>query len=173
MEAAGPPSSHRSPTASDSPHLTSPFVRLQPSDIKGQAEGQGIAHHVSLPGLGQGACLAAQMDSKQGALVFRIHVPSELYQTYTGNFLCDSLPLWTMACSIPSIYLFYRGRRYVNTVSCAAARCAICTPLWLNALSLVVRINTDTTKWIRFVGGPSSLHETDTRMTYILLSGAL
>ena len=56
--------------------------------------------------------------SGHGQFMLRsIEVPPELHRTYTASVLCDSLPLITMLCSLPTLYLYCRGGRYVNLVS--------------------------------------------------------
>lgn len=54
------------------------------------------------------------MPLQLGVHVRSIQVPPELYRTYTGNGWCDTLPLLTMAFSLPTLYLYFKGRRYMN-----------------------------------------------------------
>ncbi|KAK9810823.1 hypothetical protein WJX73_010228 [Symbiochloris irregularis] len=45
-----------------------------------------------------------------------IAIPPQLHLTYTGSFARDSLPLLTMACSLPVIFLYWSLKRYTNMV---------------------------------------------------------
>lgn len=49
-----------------------------------------------------------------------ISVPKGLANTNTGLWLYDCMPLFTMAACVPTLFLYYRAKRWADLVRLAA-----------------------------------------------------
>ena len=81
-----------------------------------------------------------------------IALPSGLVNASTGIWLWDAMPLLTMIPCTPTLYLYYRTRRWADLVSALVARvltatltagaASFNTGFWLNAGAFQPRVRT-------------------------------